>query len=57
MAIKDAVVLADMVTQRCDLQNLADQMKLYEAEMSERSERSVIRSRESTFMSQNIFRK
>ncbi|KAJ5109038.1 hypothetical protein N7456_005713 [Penicillium angulare] len=49
MAIKDAIVLAEMLAQSRAEQDWEDVLKKYEGEMSDRAGKSVIRSRESTF--------
>ena len=57
MAIKDAIVLAETFAQSTADQDSADVLKQYESEMCGRAGKSVIRSRETTFMHQGIFDK
>ena len=57
MAIKDAIVLAEMVAKSSADRDWANALKQYESEMTDRAGKSVIRSRESTFLHQGIFEK
>ncbi|KAJ5688796.1 hypothetical protein N7462_003188 [Penicillium macrosclerotiorum] len=57
MAIKDAIVLAETLAQTTTFHDTADILKQYESEMSERAGKSVITSRENTFMHKCIFNK
>lgn len=57
MAIKDAIVLAETLAQSSADQDWVDVLKQYESEMSDRAGKSVIKSRESTFIQRGIFDK
>ena len=57
MAIKDAIQLSETLTQIMDDDEMIELLKQYEKEMADRAGKSVVRSRDSTFIHPGIFKK